>query len=142
MGKILDYLLNECNCKLVSDELDGMLEDDHYQVVRTIDGDYVTGSFLAENPGNIGDLIYSHKLTQIQALNRGSGNAVSLGFSEDEQAWYGWTHRGYGSFSIGKQLPKDAAVYGSSLYPIEPGKAPETLEECKYFAMAMADVLD
>lgn len=131
--KYVDYLLSQ-NCTITDDGS-----------ILTENGDYVGAAFLSAKQ-NVGMItVYSHKLTQLQSLSfaKGKGNgAISLGLSEKEQAWYGFTHRGYGSFKIGQRIQFDTAVCNSEEFPIEPGFVCKTLDDCKYCAMAMADVLD
>ena len=145
MKSVLNYLLEDCECQLVepSAEMKKLAPDLHSKEIRTKDGDYVTLESLVNSEDIPKNIIYRHKLTDIQALQKGSGNAVMIGFSEEEQKWYGWTHRGYGSFGIGWKADKDGlAIYGSTRFPIKKGFECKTLEDCKYAAKAMADALD
>ncbi|MCM1322867.1 MAG: hypothetical protein NC218_01640 [Acetobacter sp.] len=142
MGKYLDYLLNEAGCVLAKPTISMPEGMEEYKDVRTAEGDYVTSDFLADTEGELAEMIYNHKLTKLQALDEGSGKAIQIGFSEPEQKWYGWTHRGHGAFGVGDKIPKDAMCRQSKRFPIDKDKKLETLEDCKYFAMAMADVLD
>ena len=93
------------------------------------------------------NFIYKHRLTQLSSLKRGRGqplseygcNSVSIGFSEKEQAWYGWTHRGFGKFYIGYEVVKGSIMdRGNHKYPFRV----ETLEQAKMLACDIADYLD
>lgn len=141
MGKVLDYLLEQ-GCVLRESELKMPEGMPNSRDVRTAKGDYVTLETLTEKDSIPKDIIYKHKLTQLQALDEGSGNSVSLGFNEKEQAWYGWTHRGFGSFKIGQKIKEGTAVTASRRFPVPAGFVCKTLDDCKFCAKAMADVLD
>lgn len=73
-------------------------------------------------------------------------NTCSIGFSEKEQKWYGWSHRAIHGFEIGHKCKKgDCGVALASekvkapvWYP-EPGFKCKTLEDCKKVAIAFAD---
>ena len=108
--------------------------------IQTACGDYVTYTKLDSDP--IADLIYKHKLTELQSVSsakgEGCGGAVGIGFSKDEQKWYGFTHRGFGSFGIGFKVKPEYAV---AAYLPE-GFECKTLEDCKKAAIAMSDYLD
>ena len=93
------------------------------------------------------NFIYRHRLTNLMSINRAKGlplskygcNAVSIGFNEKEQKWYGWTHRGYGAFGIGYKVVKDSICdFGTHKYPFKV----ETLEQAKKLAIDIAEHLD
>lgn len=110
--------------------------------VRTKNGDYVTLATLNNCP--IANLIYNHKLTDLQSIdfakNGIAGNAVGIGFNKEEQKWYGFTHRGYGSFGIGYKPDDDCWIIASGYVP--KGYEAKTLEDCKKCACYMSDFLD
>lgn len=110
--------------------------------VRTKNGDYVTLATLEED--GVANVIYKHKLTQLESVNGATkgehGGAVGIGFSEEEQRWYGFTHRGFGSFGIGYTALTHYAIVSAGYVP-ENFKC-ETLEDCKRCAIAMSDLLD
>lgn len=85
------------------------------------------------------NFIYKHKLKNLDTAFPGSGcQPVSIGFNEDEQAWYGWTHRGYGKFNIGYKVKKDSIVdRGKFAYPF----TCKTLDDCKELAKVIAEEL-
>lgn len=90
------------------------------------------------------NFIYKHKLTKLDTAFPGSGcQPVSLGFNEEEQAWYGWTHRGFGKFDIGYEIKEGSIMDNKN--PMFPRiKYPfkcETLEDCKECAIKMAEEL-
>ena len=95
------------------------------------------------------NFIYKHRLTNLMSIERAMGkqlnetgcNAVSIGFSEKEQKWYGWTHRGYGAFGIGYEIVKDSIMDTKDAKYQYPFKV-ETLEQAKELAIHIADYLD
>jgi hypothetical protein len=63
-----------------------------------------------------------------------------LGFSEEEQKWYGWSHRAYYGFGIGYEVKEGDVVcseFGDG--SIKPGFKCKTLADCKKLAKAYAD---
>ena len=80
-----------------------------------------------------------------------SNTPCSIGFSEKEQKWYGWSHRAIYGFGIGDVAKKGDCVCSSGRtkecleeHPdwdmrIEPGTRVETLEDARRFAIAFAD---
>lgn len=128
-NKILNWLVDQ-GCSIMSDG--GVL---------TERGDYVTLSTLDKDP--IATLIYKHKLTDLQSLTTAKGGSevghtVGIGFNREEQKWYGFTHRGFGSFGIGFKVEPDYAV---AAYLPE-GFECKTLDDCKKAAIAMSEYLD
>lgn len=61
-----------------------------------------------------------------------------LGFSEDEQKWYGWSHRAYYGFGIG-HVCKEGECGVSEDGPIKPGFKCETLDDCRKVAKNFAE---
>ena len=109
-------------------------------------GEYVGLADLGKNEQTV-NFIYKHRLTQLSSINRARNlplsttgcNAVSIGFNEEEQAWYGWTHRGHGKFYIGYIIVPD------SIMDVGKYKSPfivETLDQAKELAILSADYLD
>lgn len=99
---------------------------------------YVGLADLGDNEDTV-NFIYKHKLKNLDTAFPGSGcQPVSIGFNEDEQAWYGWTHRGYGKFTVGYKVKKGSIVdRGKFAYPF----TAETLEDCKELAKLIAEEL-
>lgn len=131
--KIIDWLISN-GCVITADG-----------TVRTKNGDYVTLSTLDKEP--IAEFIYNHKLTDLQsisgAVNGTYGCAVGIGFNKLEQKWYGFTHRGFGSFGIGFVAQKDYAICNTGTqYHVPIGFVCKTLDDCKRCAIAMSDYLD
>lgn len=95
------------------------------------------------------NFIYKHRLTNLMSINRAKGlplsetgcNAVSIGFSEKEQAWYGRTHRGYGKFYIGYEIKQDSIMDTKGTKYSYPFKV-ETIEQAKELAIHIAEYLD
>ena len=61
-------------------------------------------------------------------------------FNKEEQKWYGFTHRGYGSFGIGYKPNDDCWIITSGY--VSKGYETKTLEDCKKCACYMSDYLD
>lgn len=59
----------------------------------------------------------------------------SIGFSEDEQKWYGWSHRAIYGFGIGYEVKEGDVVAGD----LEVGFKCKTLDDCKKVAKAFAE---
>ena len=95
------------------------------------------------------NFIYKHRLTNLMSIKRAKGeplsehgcNAVSIGFSEKEQSWYGWTHRGFGRFYIGYEITKGSIMDTKDAKYKYPFKV-ETLDQAKELAIHIADYLD
>lgn len=100
---------------------------------------YVGLADLGERASDI-NFIYKHRLTDLNTAFPGSGcSPISIGFNEKEHAWYGWTHRGYGKFTIGYEMAEGSILdYGKYKAPFKC----ETLGDCKNLAIAMARALD
>ena len=114
--------------------------------VKTKHGEFVSLADLGEKADTV-NFIYKHRLTNLMGINRAKGlpnskngcNPVSIGFNEEEQAWYGWTHRGYGKFNVGYQVKKSSILdFGNHKYPF----TCKTLEDCKMLAIAISECLD
>ena len=116
--------------------------------IWTDHNEYVGLADLGKHEDNV-NFIYKHRLTNLMSISRAMGkplsetgcNAVSIGFSEKEQKWYGWTHRGYGAFGIGYEV-KHGSIMDTkdAKYPY-PFKV-ETLDQAKELAIHIADYLD
>lgn len=63
----------------------------------------------------------------------GEGN---IGFSEKEQKWYGWSHRGRCGFEVGDEIEEGDLTGG---LPV--GFKAKTLEDAKAMAIAFADAV-
>ena len=67
----------------------------------------------------------------------------SIGFSEKEQKWYGWSHRAISGYGIGDVIKKSNVMcskYGSG--KVKPGFKCKTLEDCKFVATEFAKAVD
>ncbi len=139
MNKKLNYLLKN-GAKLIKENSEfGEIPNENYRI-ESVDGDYI-GLYLKNRDEILGaEIIYNHKLVNFQAVEKGSGKTVQIGFNEQEQAWYGWTHRGYGAFSIG-YAPDDGCWIVEYEY-VPSGYVAKTLEDCRQCATYMADFLD
>lgn len=88
-------------------------------------------------------------LSKIQTY--GDNKVCSIGFNEEEQKWYGWSHRAIGSFGIGDKVKKDDLCASSGWTDEYLKEHPEkdlslpigfeakTLEDAKRMAIAFAD---
>lgn len=98
---------------------------------------------------DIVNFIYKHRLTNLMSIDRAKGeslsdygcNAVSIGFSDKEQAWYGWTHRGFGKFYVGYEIIEGSIMDTKDAKYRYPFKV-ETLDQAKELAIHIADYLD
>jgi len=66
-----------------------------------------------------------------------SHNACSIGFSEKEKAWWGWSHRARSSFEVGSEVKEGDVVEGS--FPI--GFKEKTLKDAEKMARAFAEAV-
>ncbi len=66
-----------------------------------------------------------------------SHNVCSIGFSEKEQRWYGWSHRAICGFGIGAKSKPGLVGYGELKSQGGPYEA-KTLDDCKKMAIAFA----
>lgn len=110
--------------------------------INTDNGKVYVGLADLGDKENTVNFIYKNKLTKLDTTP--GGKTVCIGFNEDEQAWYGWTHRGFGKFDIGYEIKEDSIMnninpnYPRIKYPFKC----ETLEDCKECAMKISDELD
>lgn len=71
----------------------------------------------------------------------------SIGFSDKDQKWYGWSHRAIYGFGVGHKCKAgdcgvaDGNRIGGPWYP-KPGFVCKDLEDCKKCAIAFADSVD
>ena len=116
--------------------------------IWTDHNEYVGLADLGKREDSV-NFIYKHRLTNLMSINRAMGkplsetgcNAVSIGFSEKEQKWYGWTHRGYGAFGIGYEVKQGSIMDTKDAKYQYPFKV-ETLEQAKELAIYIADYLN
>lgn len=130
--------LEDQGCYFEQDKSD-LICDSTQIYINTDNGKvYVGLADLGEKEDTV-NFIYKHRLTKLDTAFPGSGcQPVSIGFNEKEQAWYGWTHRGFGKFDIGYKVKKGSILdRGKFAYPFEC----KTLEDCKSLAIAFADEL-
>lgn len=65
-------------------------------------------------------------------------NMNSIGWSEKEQKWYGWSHRAIYGFKIGDKSGPGKVGYQTLKYKEWPTEA-NTKEDCKKMAIAFAE---
>lgn len=83
-----------------------------------------------------------------------SSNVCSIGFSQKEQRWYGWSHRTWASFNIGDAVDSDDHVCATSgwteeylrMHPekdvvLPVGFTARTLEDARKMAVAFAEAV-
>lgn len=134
----IDWLLNH-GCELVEESL---YPEDRSMSIYTKEGDYVT--LLGVRDTTIVDFIYEHKLTNLMSTHTARrdgqvGCTVGVGFNENEQRWYGWTHRAYHSFGVGDKIDEDSYLIN---YGFETGQELKTLDECKECAILTSEYFD
>lgn len=59
----------------------------------------------------------------------------TIGFSEKEQKWYGWSHRAICGFKVGDTIKNDNHVCAETL---KVGFKAKNLDDCKKMAIAFA----
>lgn len=128
--------LEDQGCYFEQDEAD-LICDSTQIYVNTDNGKVYVGLADLGDKEDTVNFIYKHRLTK---LDTGPGwKTCCIGFNEDEQAWYGWTHRGFGKFDIGYKVKKGSILdCGKYAYPFEC----KTLEDCKNLAIAFANDLN
>ena len=94
---------------------------------RTPSGDYIGGSK---------DAYYLCKKKGIAPQKRAPSSGVcSIGFCEDEQKWYGWSHRAIFGFGVGSAVSKGDCIAGA--FPI--GFKAKSLADAKRMAEEFAE---
>ena len=128
--------LEDQGCYFEKDEADLICDSTQIYIDTNNGKVYVGLADLGEKEDTV-NFIYKHRLTNLDTLP--GCKTCCIGFNEDEQAWYGWTHRGFGKFDIGYKVKKGSLLdYGKYAYPF----TCKTLDDCKNLAMAMAEALD
>lgn len=120
--------------------------------IENSDGHYVSGidSNAKPDQGCLG-MILEHKI--YPELNRPDASICTIGFSKDEQKWYGWSHRAMYGFGIGHVVEEgDVACsnyisghnYDVSERPfcVPPGFIVKTLDDAKKVAIAFSDSIN
>lgn len=130
--------LEDQGCYFEKDEADLICESTQIYINTNNGKVYVGLADLGDKEDTV-NFIYKHRLTNLDTAFPGKGcQSVSIGFNEKEQAWYGWTHRGFGKFDIGYKVKKGSILdYGKYAHPFEC----KTLEDCRNLAIAFAEDL-
>jgi hypothetical protein len=104
----------------------------------------MTNCYTAEDGSYVGDprtaRFLFKKLGLTSAMKSKPDHTVcSIGFHEDEQKWYGWSHRAYAGFGIGDKVFEEN--YGDDDTPfVQHGsRVVKTLDDAKEAAIAFAD---
>lgn len=146
LGRNKRNWLKKQGCVFVDDKRIDPTKEGPYTQIWTSHGEYVGLADLGKHEQTV-NFIYKHRLTNLMSINRAQGkslsktgcNAVTIGFNEKEQTWYGWTHRGFGKFYIGYRTTKGSIMdNGEFSYPF----VIETLEQAKRAAIYIADFLN
>ena len=66
---------------------------------------------------------------------------IPIGFSEQEQKWYGWSHRAIHGFKIGDKCKEGDLGVGDE-YTFKQGDILKTLDDCKQRAKDFAKSVD
>jgi len=78
------------------------------------------------------DFLEKHGIKPQKAQS--SHQACSIGYSEKENKWYGWSHRAYHGFSIGDVIKEGDIVVGC--LPV--GFKSKTIQDCEKMARCFA----
>lgn len=148
LGRKKTLYLKRQGCVFVDETESWGTETKIYTQIWTNHNEYVGLADLGKREYEV-NFIYKHRLTNLMSINRAMGkplsetgcNTVSIGFSEKEQKWYGWTHRGYGAFGIGYEVKQGSIMDSKDAKYRYPFKV-ETLEQAKELAIHIADYLD
>lgn len=89
--------------------------------------------FHAEFDKGLLKFMAQHEITEFYP-QKGGSNVPSIGFSEEEQKWYGWSHRAIYGFGIGSEVKK-----GHAGYEARGAWKAKTLDDAKEMAMNFAD---
>ncbi len=71
----------------------------------------VDGSFIGIPNDGTTRFIRGKGLSQVQKNPNTDGTVASVGFSEKEQKWYGWSHRAIYGFGVGAECKKGHCAY-------------------------------
>lgn len=149
LGRNKTLWLKKQGCIFVDEEHEEWQREGEYSTtIWTKEHEYVGLADLGKKEYEV-NFIYKHRLTNLMSVNRARGlplsksgcNAVSIGFSKIEQAWYGWTHRGYGKFYIGYEIKKGSIMDTTDAKYQYPFKV-ETLEQAKELAIHISEYLN
>lgn len=92
-------------------------------------------SFHEEYDRGLLKFLAEHGITKIMSIHK--SHAPSLGFSEEEQKWYGWSYRAIFGFGIGSEVKKGCCGY-DKMKKAHVTKA-KTLDDAKKMAEIFAD---
>lgn len=146
LGRNKTLYLKKQGCVFKESDLDPTSTE-----IWTDHNEYVGLADLGEREDNI-NFIYKHRLTNLMSIDRALGKPLKkivyytalIGFSEKEQKWYGWSHRGFYSFGIGNIIFEGSVFDKYIKNEYIDYKFPfiiETLDEAKKFAAWFADYL-
>lgn len=144
----LDIILEYNNDKIREDDMFNLLNSEDYYIngikvdfnpINPLISGYTVTTWLKNNYNydKLGEKKSEHEkfLKKHGIKPEGYG----IGFSESENAWYGWTHRGIYGFKIGDIVKKGDVVVGTD--HIRVGFKAKTLDDCKKLAKAYSKAL-
>ena len=84
----------------------------YHEYKSITDGSYVGMVNLSEEDNaSLFEFFIKHGITQLQNMHGNPENSASIGFSESEQKWYGWSHRAIFGFGIGSKVTQEDCGY-------------------------------
>lgn len=95
----------------------------------TLSGDYIGDETLARR------LCIQHGIKPEKA--KLTHAACSIGFSDKDNKWYGWSHRGMYGYGVGSSVHKGDVIEVSGKFPA--GYKAQSLEGAKQMAIAFAE---
>ena len=107
---------------------------DHIYYISMVDNGYIGG----EDSYRL--LVEERGLILIQKA-RPTDNTCSIGYSPEENKWYGWSHRAIYGFKVGDKC-KDGDLGVGDGYTFKPGDTLKTLDDCKKRAIDFAKSVD
>ena len=96
------------------------------------------GSYLGPPEEPFG-MIKKHGITEFYR-NKPGHNTASVGWSQAQQKWYGWSHRAIHSFGVGYIVTKDADLVHNGDQTIL-GMRAGNLDECRMLAGRFAEAV-
>lgn len=105
------FIKKHCELRLEKDLFDGREEDIHVYM----DGCYLTLgktlSGICSGPSVI-DFLINAKIDHVESIYE--SKVACVGFSSENQKWYGWSHRGCCGFGVGSEVKKGDCAYNPS----------------------------
>ena len=138
--------------------MDGDIIKHEYKISISDKSEYGISNFISvltmdnKYVGNLDDvaLLFKNGIYDIQTINN-KNKICSIGFNDEEQKWYGWSHRAMYGFGIGHVVKKGNLEASTGFTEEYIEKHPEeslavpigfvckSLDDCKRCAIAFAD---